>query len=101
RIRATWVPAVIFALGVAILVPSIWSETSVTGTDEYWLSLRTPMEMKERGEWLTPWLNGEPRLRKPPLVYWAILLNYKLFGVNLVSARVWGVLAGAGLALCA
>ena len=41
-----------------------------------------------------------PRLRKPPLLYWAILLNYKLLGINLFSARIWGVLAGAGLAAC-
>src|SRR5438067_1523959 len=59
------------------------------------------MEMSARGDWLTPWVNGEQRLQKPPLLYWAILVNYKLFGVNLVSARIWGVLSGAGLAVCA
>ena len=96
-----WVPLLLLGLGLLLLTPSIWSETSVTGMDEYWLSFRTPMEMKERGDWLTPWVNGEPRLRKPPLVYWAMLLNYHCFGVNLVSARVWGVLCGAGLAICA
>ncbi len=101
NVPAPWVPALIFGLGVLLLFPSIWSETSVTGMDEYWLSFRTPMEMLERGDWLTPWVNGEPRLQKPPLLYWAILLNYKLFGINLVSARIWGVLAGAGLAVCA
>src|SRR5438552_10933492 len=101
RVSRIWVPACIFGLGILLLLPSIWSESSVTGMDEYWLSFRTPMEMKERGEWLTPWVNGEPRLQKPPLLYWAILLNYKLFGVHLISARIWGVLSGAGLALCA
>jgi len=98
---ANWVPALIFGLGILLLLPSVWSETSVTGQDEYWLSFRTPMEMEARGDWLTPWLNGEPRLRKPPLLYWAILLNYKLFGIHLLSARIWGVLSGAGLAVCA
>jgi 4-amino-4-deoxy-L-arabinose transferase-like glycosyltransferase len=91
----------VFGLGILLLLPSVWSETSVTGMDEYWLSFRTPMEMNQRGDWLTPWLNGEPRLRKPPLLYWAILLNYKIFGTNLLSARIWGVLSGAGLATCA
>ena len=97
KVPAASVPALVFGLGILLLLPSIWSETSVTGMDEYWLSFRTPMEMRERGDWLTPWVNGEPRLQKPPLIYWAILLNYKLFGVSLVSARIWGVLAGAGL----
>lgn len=100
----TWdryVPWLIFLLGLVVLSPSIWSETSITGSDEYSLSLRTPMEMAERGEWLTPWLDGKPRLRKPPLLYWATLASYKTFGVHLVCARMWGVLAGAGLGLCA
>jgi len=101
KVPRPWTPALVFGLGVLLLLPSIWSETSVTGQDEYWLSFRTPMEMDARGQWLTPWVNGEPRLQKPPLLYWAILMNYKLFGVNLVSARSWGVLSGAGLALCA
>lgn len=94
-----WIPGLIFLLGVMLLLPSIWSETSITASDEYALTFRTPMEMKERGEWLTPYCNEEPRLRKPPLMYWLILGAYKTVGVNLVSARIWAVLAGAGLAL--
>jgi len=27
-------------------------------------------------------------------------LSYKLLGINLFAARIWGVLAGAGLAVC-
>src|SRR5262245_15842259 len=95
------VPWLIFLLGLVLFSPSIWRETSIAGSDEYSLSLRTPMEMAERGEWLTPWLDGKPRLRKPPLLYWATLASYKMFGVHLASARMWGVLAGAGLAVCA
>jgi len=39
---------IVFAVGILLLVPCIWSETSVTGQDEYWLSLRTPIETLER-----------------------------------------------------
>jgi len=100
-LEARWnqVPWIVFLFGILALAPSIWSETSVTGSDEYTLTLRTPMEMRERGDWLTPWVNGEPRLRKPPLMYWLILANYQVFGVHLVAARIWGVLAGAGMAV--
>jgi 4-amino-4-deoxy-L-arabinose transferase-like glycosyltransferase len=91
---------IIFVIGVFLLVPRIWCETSITGQDEYWLSFRTPMETLERGDWFTPWVNGEPRLKKPPLLYWAMLLSYKVLGINLFAARIWGVLAGAGLAAC-
>ena len=100
RYHGHYEPMIVFAVGILLLVPCIWSETSVTGQDEYWLSLRTPIETLERGTWFTPWVNGEPRLRKPPLLYWAIILSYKFLGINLFAARIWGVLSGAGLALC-
>lgn len=90
----------VFVIGVLLLFPCIWCETSITGQDEYWLSFRTPMETLTHDSWFTPWVNGEPRLKKPPLLYWAILLSYKLFGINLFAARIWGVLSGAGLAVC-
>ncbi len=96
-----WSPWLVFVFALLMNLPSIWSETSVTCSDEYQLSLRTPMEMDAHGEWLTPWLNDQPRLRKPPLIYWATLSTYKIFGVNLFSARIWAVLSGAGLCLCA
>ena len=100
RYHGHYEPIIVFAVGILLLLPCIWSETSVTGQDEYWLSLRTPMEALERGTWFTPWVNGEPRLRKPPLLYWAIILSYKFLGINLFAARIWGVLSGAGLAMC-
>ncbi|MDZ7698350.1 MAG: glycosyltransferase family 39 protein [Deltaproteobacteria bacterium] len=91
----------LFVIGALFLAPRIWCETSITGQDEYWLSFRTPMETLDHDNWLTPWVNGEPRLKKPPLLYWAMLSSYSLLGINLFAARIWGVLAGAGLALCA
>jgi len=92
---------IIFLLGMALLMPCIWRETSITGQDEYWLSFRTPMETLAKDAWFTPWVNGEPRLKKPPLLYWSMILSYKTLGINLFAARIWGVLAGAGLAVCA
>jgi len=91
---------IVFVAGIVLLLPCVWCETSITGQDEYWLSLRTPIETLARGDWITTWVNGEPRLRKPPLLYWAIMVSYRLLGVNLFAARIWGVLSGAGLAAC-
>jgi len=91
---------VVFLAGIVLLLPCVWCETSITGQDEYWLSLRTPIETLARGDWITTWVNGEPRLRKPPLLYWAIMASYRILGVNLLAARIWGVLSGAGLAAC-
>ncbi|MCM8783329.1 MAG: glycosyltransferase family 39 protein, partial [Candidatus Omnitrophica bacterium] len=44
-------------------------------------------EMGERGDFLIPYFNYTPRLKKPPLFYWLVFLSSKLFGINEFSAR--------------
>lgn len=88
-----------FCASVALLLPSIWSPCSVTGQDEYFLSFRTVLEMQERGEWLTPYVNGAVRLQKPPLLYWLMRASFLALGPNLFAARVWTILFGAAMAL--
>jgi 4-amino-4-deoxy-L-arabinose transferase-like glycosyltransferase len=38
------------------------------------------MEMNMTGDYLTPTINGEPYLNKPPLFTWMILISYKVVG---------------------
>src|SRR5437870_2480466 len=45
-------------------------------------------EMVETHQWLLPTNNGAPRLQKPPLLYWLIIISFKLFGVNAAAARL-------------
>jgi 4-amino-4-deoxy-L-arabinose transferase-like glycosyltransferase len=45
-------------------------------------------EMLERRDWITPVLNGQPWLEKPPLYYWQAMLSYSVLGVSDVAARV-------------
>jgi len=45
-------------------------------------------EMVETQHWLLPTNNGAPRLQKPPLLYWLIIISFKLFGVNAAAARL-------------
>ena len=45
-------------------------------------------EMVETHHWLLPTNNGAPRLQKPPLLYWLIIISFKLFGVNAATARL-------------
>lgn len=52
-----------------------------------------PREMLTRGEWLVPYLQGEPYLDKPPLLYWLVMASYSLFGVNEWAARLVPALA--------
>ncbi|HEX8521459.1 MAG TPA: glycosyltransferase family 39 protein [Tepidisphaeraceae bacterium] len=46
------------------------------------------------GQWMIPKLNGEPRLRKPPLAYWLAAGSFKIMGVNNAAGRIPTVLAG-------
>lgn len=56
-------------------------------------------EMVERGDWLTPHYNYEPRFQKPILFYWLVAGTYMVAGVGETQARLWAALSGAGLSL--
>jgi len=45
-------------------------------------------------QWMVPKLNGEQRLQKPPLAYWAAAGGFKLFGINDFAGRLPFALAG-------
>src|SRR5260370_11164006 len=58
-----------------------------------------PREMLARGEWLVPYLQGEPYLDKPPLMYWLVMASYRLFREHDWSARLIPALAIQGCIL--
>jgi 4-amino-4-deoxy-L-arabinose transferase-like glycosyltransferase len=45
-------------------------------------------EMIAAHQWLVPTNDGIPRLQKPPLLYWMIIISFKLFGINAAAARL-------------
>src|SRR5438105_14321585 len=58
-----------------------------------------PREMLVRGEWVVPYLLGEPYLDKPPLFYWLVMFSYRLLGIHDWSARLVPALAVHGCLL--
>ena len=52
-------------------------------------------EMLRSGDYITPHLNGEPWLEKPPLYYWLAAASFRLFGVTEWAARLPSALAAA------
>jgi 4-amino-4-deoxy-L-arabinose transferase-like glycosyltransferase len=50
--------------------------------------LAVAWEMWWRGDFLLPWLNGEPYSHKPPLLFWLIHALWALFGVSEFAARL-------------
>ncbi len=54
--------------------------------------------MLTSGDWVTARLDGIPYLEKAPLVYWAIAISYRVFGVHDWAARIPIVLSILALA---
>ncbi len=61
--------------------------TGLTGKDEYLLGLRIPLEMMQDNHWWVPFIDGEPRLKKPPFIYWLGRASFEAFGPSLLAAR--------------
>ena len=64
----------------SLTVSSVWDANEA-------FYVQTPREMVERGDWLIPYFNHQPRLNKPPLAYWLIAVFYKCFSVSIVWER--------------
>lgn len=79
------------AIALCVLLPGFSAPTSHSGKDEYLLTLRTPLAMMEADVWVIPELDGAPRLKKPPLVYWLGRASYEAFGPGLASGRLVGI----------
>ena len=59
--------------------------------------VETPREMIERGDYVFPTFNYEPRVNKPILSYWIVAGFYKVLGISVWSQRLAIALGGVGL----
>lgn len=86
-----WGTAMLLTLtGLLYLVGT--SRLPLVGPDEPRYS-RVAIEMQRAGAWVTPTLQGEPWLEKPPLFYWLAGAGTRLFGEREIAFRVPSVLA--------
>ncbi len=53
------------------------------------------MDMQLRGDWITPYLNGNLRGDKPIFIYWCQLISIKIFGLNEWGLRFPSALAAS------
>ncbi len=58
-----------------------------------------PREMLASGNWLVPKLNFVDYFEKPPLLYWANAVSFRVFGLNPYAARLPCRLATLGVVL--
>ena len=96
------VSPVIVLVALALAVAATGSVTLPLDGHEV-LVVGTTQEMQQRGDWVVPYFNGEPRLTKPPLSYWltgvTAWLSGSLDSIQAWHARVPSILAGVGLVL--
>src|SRR4030095_15342460 len=77
---------ILIALAALLHVATIGSGDLYSQTEGQYAG--AAREMVEAHHWVLPTNNGEPRLQKPPLLYWLIIISFKLFGVNAATARL-------------
>jgi 4-amino-4-deoxy-L-arabinose transferase-like glycosyltransferase len=56
-------------------------------------------EMLMRRDFITPTLGGLPWFEKPPLLYWMMMLAYRVLGVSEYAARIGSALCGLATAV--
>jgi 4-amino-4-deoxy-L-arabinose transferase-like glycosyltransferase len=71
---------VLLAGWAAFAVASIWLRPLWPVDETRYASVA--WEMWLRGDFVVPYINGEPYSHKPPLLFWLIQLGWGLFGVN-------------------
>lgn len=77
---------VAIVLGWLPMVYLWFNPPPLIGDEAYYA--RVPVEMRERRDWIVPYFNGEPRYKKPPLMYWLVALSQSVFGENEFASRL-------------
>lgn len=93
-----WWPEALLALLVMVTLSSFLGTGGLNEPDEGRYA-EIGREMAEGDSWLVPHLNGIPQFQKPPFIYWATALSFKVFGLNEWAARLPSALAALGTLL--
>jgi len=78
--------AILIALAVLLHVATIGTGDLYSQTEGQYAG--AAREMVEAHQWLLPTNDGIARLQKPPLLYWLIIVSFKIFGTNEAAARL-------------
>src|SRR5262249_56071907 len=82
--------ATLIALAALLYVATIGTGDLYSQTEGQYAG--AAREMVETHRWLLPTNDGIPRLQKPPLLYWLIIVSFKLFAVTAAAAPLPGPL---------
>lgn len=89
----------LLSMGLLLLLPGL-GESVMNREQELRVAL-TARDMAEGGSWVFPKYLGEPRLQKPPLMYWIVATTYTLAGTvnDAFVARLPSAASGIALIL--
>lgn len=82
--------AVLVITSAAVLLPNLSYPLIEPDETRY---AQIAMEMNESRDWITPTLDGQAYLDKPPLMYWLTAMSFKTFGNHETAARLPSMLS--------
>lgn len=82
--------ATLVAASLIVLLPNLGYPLIEPDETRY---AQIALEMNESRDWVTPTLDGQAYLDKPPLMYWLTALSFKVFGNHETAARLPSMLA--------
>lgn len=84
--RARLILPLLLAAAVLPYFVGLGSSSIWDANEAYYVE--TPREMIERGDYISPTFNYEPRLNKPVLSYWIVAAFYQAFGISVAVERI-------------
>jgi 4-amino-4-deoxy-L-arabinose transferase-like glycosyltransferase len=96
--KASWVSGVVLVVAVIVSFFTGLGGVPLFDKDEGAFCEAT-REMLVSGNYIMPYLNGEPRYDKPILIYWLQAASVKIFGLTEFALRLPSALAAAAWAL--
>src|SRR5829696_2354702 len=92
-----WILPLLLAAAVLPYFVDLGGSSIWDANEAYYVE--TPREMIERGDYVFPTFNYEPRLNKPVLSYWIVIGLYKAFGTSVAAQRLGIAIGGLTLVL--
>lgn len=97
--RTLWILSLGWLCAIAV-VTLFWGIGDIGLIDETEpLFVEASRQMLVTGDWVTPYFDNVTRFDKPPLIYWLMVLSFKVFGVNEWAARIPSAIAALAIVL--